>query len=39
MEAIEAIEMIATPNINIIKTKTFAATASTGAVKKRWTRL
>ena len=32
--------MIATPkNINIIKTKTIAATASTGAVKKRWTRL
>ena len=32
MEAIEAIEMIA-------GTKTIAATASTGAVKKRWTRL
>jgi hypothetical protein len=39
MEAIEAIEMIARVKYKHHQEKTIAATASTGAVKKRWTRL
>jgi len=39
LEPIESIEMIARPKHKHPKHKTIAATASTGAVRKRWMRL